>query len=170
MAHVSGDFQEPSTVQAVMDGNLDGITTNRPRVIVDVNLILLQEDRILLGRRCNSSFANGLYSLPAGHLELGESVVDALVREAKEEIGIVIDLAEVRFVQLMHNAYGIGRFAVFFEVTNWQGEVANMEPDKCDDLRWFGLSDLPDSMVPYIRQAVCEYVAGKEACLTLYGW
>jgi 8-oxo-dGTP diphosphatase len=163
-------FVEPATVHKVLEGNLSGITTNRPRVIVDVNLILVRGNEILLGRRRNTSFASGCYSLPAGHLELGESVITALIREAREEIGICVEPEDVKFVQLMHNSYGIGRFAVFFEVKDWQGEVVNREPDKCDDLRWFPLADLPGTMVPYIRHAIDLYASGKEAGLTLYGW
>lgn len=164
------ELQEPMTVHSVTKGNYEGITVNRPRVIVDVNLILRSGRSILLGRRYNTDFANGCYSLPAGHLELGESVVDALIREAREEVGILIDAAKVKFVQVMHNSYGIGRFAMFFEVREWVGEVCNMEPRKCDDLRWFELGDLPDNMVPYIRQAIDHYVYERGAYLTLYGW
>lgn len=163
-------FQEPATVQSVMEGGCAGITMDRPRIIVDVNLILRSGTSILLGRRRNTDFANGCYSLPAGHLELGESVVDALIREAKEEAGIFIDPSDVRFVQVMHNSYGIGRFAMFFEVRRWVGEVCNMEARKCDDLSWFDLGALPDNMVPYIRKALADYVSKRDAYLTLYGW
>lgn len=161
-------FQEPSTVKAVMDGDVTGITLDRPRVIVDVNLLIVKEDQILLGRRCNTGFANGHYSLPAGHLELGESVVVAAIREAKEELNIEIDADDLRFVQVMHNAYGIGRLAFFFEVKRWSGDIVNMEPQKCDDLRWFSTARLPVDMVPYIREGVGHYIAGR--ALTLYGW
>lgn len=161
-------FQEPSTVKAVMDGDVTGITLDRPRVIVDVNLLIVKGDQILLGRRCNTGFANGHYSLPAGHLELGESVVVAAIREAKEELNIEIDADDLRFVQVMHNAYGIGRLAFFFEVKQWSGDIVNMEPQKCDDLRWFSAVRLPADMVPYIREGIGHYIAGR--ALTLYGW
>ncbi|MGH3889410.1 MAG: NUDIX hydrolase [Pseudonocardiaceae bacterium] len=162
-------YQAPSTVKAVMDGNLAGITLDRPRVIVDVNLLIVRSSgRILLGRRCGTGFADGQYSLPAGHLELGESVVLAAVREAKEELDIDVDPDEMRFVQVMHNSYGIGRLAFFFEVERWEGDIVNMEPHKCDALRWFDTDDLPANMVPYIREAVGHYLGGH--ILTLYGW
>ena len=97
-------------------------------------------------------------------------MLTALIREAQEELGILIEAEDVRFVQIMHNSYGIGRIALFFEARTWKGEVANMEPHKCDDLQWFDLANLPDNMVPYIREALGRYVTEKEPCLTLYGW
>src|ERR1700677_1177932 len=93
------DFQEPLTAHAALAGCYTGITVNRPRVIVDVNLILRRDRSLLLGRRCNTEFANGCYSLPAGHLDLGESVIGSLVREAKEELGILVAEEDARFVQ-----------------------------------------------------------------------
>lgn len=93
-------FTEPATAADARAGDLRGITLDRPRVIVDVNLLLRDGDSILLGLR-RGGFAAGMYSPPAGHLELGESVRDALIRETREEIGITIAPGDARFVQVM---------------------------------------------------------------------
>lgn len=162
-------FHEPSTAASVLAGDTAGITVDRPRVIVDVNLLLIREKEILLARR-KGGFADGYYSLPAGHLELGEPVVAALIREAHEELGIDIECDDARFVQVMHNSYGIGRLAFFFEVKKWSGQARNLEPHKCEDIRWFSLNDLPGQMVPHIRDAIGHYIEHGDACLTLYGW
>ena len=163
-------FAEPATVADVKAGDFRGITLDRPRVIVDVNLLLRDGASLLLGRRVGTKFAAGCYSLPAGHLELGESVEAALDPRSDEELGITIAAEDVTFVQVMHNSYGLGRMAFFFEVCSWIGEVTNREPEKCDDLRWFPLNELPDPMVPYIRQAIDSYRTEQVAKLTLYGW
>jgi ADP-ribose pyrophosphatase YjhB (NUDIX family) len=163
-------FAGPATVAAARAGDLSGITLDRPRVIVDVNLLLRDGDSILLGLR-RGGFAAGMYSPPAGHLELGESVRDALIRETREETAITIAPDDARFVQVMHNAYGIGRMAFFFEARTWSGDITNCEPDKCEELRWFPLDCLPEAaMVPYIRDAIAFYAAGSTPELTLYGW
>ena len=48
----------------------------------------------------------------------------------------------------------------FFQVKKWAGEPVNAEPEKCDELRWVGLDDLPENTVPYMRQAILNFAAG----------
>lgn len=140
----------------------------RYRSIVDVHLLLVQDGQILLGERQNTGYEDGKYHLPAGHLEDGESIVGALVREAEEELGIVINPADAKLAHLMHHRSNEGRIATFFEVTRWQGEPANKEPAKCAKLQWFDLDLLPDNIIPYAQHAIHEYTAGT--VLSLYGW
>lgn len=133
----------------------------RYRACLDVHLILRRGEEVLLGQRQNTGFADGSWHLPSGHTEDGESATAALIREAGEEIGISIDPAEVRFVHLMHHRTNEGRIAVFFEVTRWDGEVANREPDKCVQWEFFALTGLPTDMIPYAAQALAHYTKGE---------
>lgn len=55
----------------------------------------------------------------------------ALIREAREETGITIAAEDISFAQVMHNAYGLGRMAFFFEVRSWTGQVTNRERARC---------------------------------------
>ncbi|HEY6314153.1 MAG TPA: NUDIX domain-containing protein [Streptosporangiaceae bacterium] len=60
------------------DAQRSAADSGRYKVTGDVHLVLLDDDgRVLLGRRKNTGFADGCYHLPAGHLEAGESVIDA---------------------------------------------------------------------------------------------
>lgn len=68
--------------------------------------MLLRDDTILLLRRFNTGFADGQYSLPAGHLDGNEHVIDAAIREAREEIGIEIDASTARVCGVMHRFGG----------------------------------------------------------------
>lgn len=90
---------------------------------------------------------------PSGHLEAGEPVVAALIREAKEEAGAIVEEHEVEFTRVMHNSSSNGGVAFFFTVHRWVGVPENIEPDKCAGLRWFPLGDLPDHPIPYCRSA-----------------
>jgi 8-oxo-dGTP diphosphatase len=134
----------------------------RYRSCVDVHLILRQGDRVLLGERQNTGFADGYYHLPSGHLEADESATDALVREAEEEIKVGVDSSDVVFVHLMHHQTNEGRVALFFEVTKWRGQPTNCELTKCVGLNWFDLDSLPERIVPYAGEALKHYATGTK--------
>jgi ADP-ribose pyrophosphatase YjhB (NUDIX family) len=141
----------------------------RHQVTADVHLLLLLDDeQVLFGRRQNTGYEDGAYHLPSGHLEADESVVAALVREAKEEIGVTIEPEAVEFAHVMHNSSGGGRAAFFFAVREWEGEPDNREPDKCDELAWFALDALPDHLIPYCRTALEHIATGQP--FSIYGW
>jgi 8-oxo-dGTP diphosphatase len=143
--------------------------SGRYKVTGDVHLVLLDDDgQVLLGRRKNTGFADGCYHLPAGHLEAGESVIDALVREAREETGILISPDAIDFAHVMHNSSGGGRVAFFFTVRRWDGIPQNREPHKCSELRWAPLGALPANLVDYCRSALAAIADGKP--FSLSGW
>jgi ADP-ribose pyrophosphatase YjhB (NUDIX family) len=135
--------------------------SQRQRAQVDVHLILRRGDEILLGLRQNTGWADGCWHVPSGHGEDREAATTTLVREAGEEIGVVIDPAEARFAYLLHHVTESARMAVFFEVTRWQGEPANTEPDKCAGWQWFPVSALPEPLVGYATQALAGYLKGE---------
>src|SRR5713226_401995 len=135
--------------------------TQRYSAIVDVHLLLMSNGRILLGQRQNTGFQDRNYHLPAGHLEPDETILEALMREAREELGIKIKPDQARLAMLMHQKSSTGRLGVFFVVQEWEGEIVNAEPDKCSHLKWFDLDNLPDNMVPYAKEAVAQYRHGQ---------
>jgi 8-oxo-dGTP pyrophosphatase MutT (NUDIX family) len=92
---------------------------SRHQLTTDVHLVPLENNNVLSGRRQNTGYEDGAYHLPSGHLEAGESVVAALVREAKEEIGVTIRPDAVEFSHVMNNSSGGGRAAFFFTVSRW---------------------------------------------------
>lgn len=129
----------------------------RNSAVVAVYLILRKEEVILLGRRCNTGYEDGNYQVPAGHVDAGELPKEAMVREAKEEIGIDLNQGDLKFVHFSfrpkHDPTG-DRVDIFFKATNWKGEIVNAEPHKCDDLRWFQLNQLPENITPHVRVAL----------------
>jgi 8-oxo-dGTP pyrophosphatase MutT (NUDIX family) len=146
-----------------------GSDTRRHKLTGDVHLLLVNRaGEVLFGQRQNTGFEDGAWHLPSGHLEAGESVVAALIREAKEEVGVVIDERDVEFTHVMHNSSSGGRVAFFFTVHRWTGVPENLEPDKCSGLHWFPLSDLPDHLIPYCRAALGS-IADND-CFSVYGW
>ncbi|MEU7894042.1 2'-5' RNA ligase family protein [Nonomuraea sp. NPDC049152] len=124
----------------------------RFKAIVDVHVLLVRDGKLLLGRRANTGYADGLWHLPSGHLEAGESAVEGAVREAREEVGVAIDPADLTFVHAMHRAPD--RVGLFFRAERWDGEPYNAEPGKCDALEWHPLDRLPDGTVDYPGAAI----------------
>ncbi|WP_216896123.1 NUDIX hydrolase [Nocardia alni] len=146
-------------------------TTAKPprhKVTGDVHLLLRCGNEVLFGQRQNTGFEDGAWHLPSGHLEADESVIDALIREAEEEIGVTIAPEDVRFSHIMHNSSSGGRMAFFFTVRSWKGEPDNREPDKCTELQWFSTDTLPDHMIDYCRAAMTHVAAGES--FSIYGW
>ncbi|MGX1541283.1 phosphotransferase [Streptomyces adustus] len=134
---------------------------------VDVHLILRRETttgpKVLLSRRAGQVYAAGLWHLPSGHLDgPHEDVVAALVREAREETGVVIDPADVRAAVTVHHRGpgGSSRTGYFFEVRRWQGTARIAEPDVCDAMDWAPLDALPAGMVAYCRAGLDAYSVG----------
>jgi len=143
--------------------------TRRHKIIGDAHLLLInRDDQVLFGRRQNTGFEDGTWHLPAGHVEAGESVVDTLIREAKEEVGVTIAPEQVEFAHVMHSASDGGRAAFFFIVRVWDGMPENREPDKCSELAWFPFDALPDHLIGYCRGAFDHIGAGRP--FSVYGW
>lgn len=127
----------------------------RHKLKVAVYAMLIKDDKILLVRRFNTGWQDGNYSLPAGHLDPNETIAEALIRETQEEVGVELKSEDIRIVHTMHrmNIY----IDFFFVVTKWKGDPYNAELDKCDEVAWFSLAELPENMVPSVKHAIEQY-------------
>lgn len=135
--------------------------TERFTLIPTVFLILEVDGKTLLSQHANTGYEDGNYSLVAGHVEAGESASSAMIREAKEEAGITIepeDLHEIVTMHLNQGEYGVN---FFFTAEKWEGEITNMEPEKCTDLSWFQVGNIPANTIDYIREAIGCFQTGK---------
>ncbi|MFC7326358.1 NUDIX domain-containing protein [Marinactinospora rubrisoli] len=143
------------------------VPTARYKALVDVHVLLLRDDALLLLRRAHTGFADGQWQPPAGHLEAGESVL-AAAREAREEVGVRIDPAALRFGHVCHHRSAEGRVGFFFVAREWAGEPYNAEPHKHDAVEWFPLAALPSDLVDYCATGVAGALAGVG--FGLHGW
>ncbi|CAM5656300.1 NUDIX domain-containing protein [Streptomyces avidinii] len=144
----------------------------RHTVPVDVHLVLRRDSgsgpEVLLSRRSGPVYATGLWHLPSGHLEPGEDMAEAVIREAREETGVVIAAEDVAAAVTVHHRppQGAGsRIGVLFEVRRWSGAPRVMEPDRCDGMGWYPLDGLPHPMVAYCRAGLDAYRAGLPAAV-----
>lgn len=131
--------------------------TARLTMAIGVHLILRRGTQVLLARRYNTGWGDGLYNLPCGHLDAGEEAAKGMVREAREEIGVAIRPRDLAFAGATHWLSSKQSVNLFFECRKWTGSPENREPEKCDDLRWFPLSKLPRNLVPQCKAVLACY-------------
>ena len=128
----------------------------------------MHEGQVLLLRRFNTGYEDGNYSVPAGHLDGDEPATHAMARETHEETGLVVAPATLQLVHLMHRRAEAERLDLFFAPTAWAGTPAVHEPDKCDELRWCPVGQLPPNVVGYVRTALGRIREGVS--YSEYGW
>lgn len=123
-----------------------------------VYVFLERDGKILLGKRKNA-FGEGYYSLPAGHIDKGESVLECAKRELLEETGIETDNFEFVCARLIepYEIDGIKAdpyVAFAMMAKQWQGEPKTMEPEKNEGWEWHSLDKLPELIFPPVSMLV----------------
>lgn len=118
--------------------------------------ILLCEGRALLcHRRDDLNWYPGVWDLVGGHTEPGETAIQALIRECREELGVEIgDTGES--VQVTDAELEL----TVFRVHEWSGEPVNAAPEEHQEIGWFAASEISrlrladPRLLPLLRQAL----------------
>lgn len=127
----------------------------RFKIIAAVFGVFIRDGKVLLLERQNTGYADGMFSLPAGHVEAGESLEQAIMRELKEEVGVTVEASELKLAHVRSRNREDGhRVNFFFLVSGWQMEPVNLEPQKCGGLEWYTFNQLPDNLLPDIRDSL----------------
>ena len=106
------------------------------QVELTVLCLIHNEDIYLLQDRVKEDWKG--YTLPGGHVEPGESIVDAVVREMKEETGLMIK--SPRLCGVKQFPIEGGRYIVFlFETDQFEGKVVDSDEGK---MHWVKTSEL----------------------------
>lgn len=122
-----------------------------------VYLIIKNENNeILLQRRQGTKLWPGFLALPAGHVDEGENAYDAVIREAKEELGITISVKDIIdiFTVNRRNKSLMPYYDVYFEIDSYEGEITISEPEKCSELVWSDINNLPEDMIDFEIEAI----------------
>lgn len=136
-----------------------------------IHIFFKKDNQILLSLRANTGYEDGKYSVVAGHVEAGESIIEAGIREAKEEAGVDITPFHFKIVGSMHRKSDDERIDYFAVVDNWKGEPHNCEENKCGGLEWHPINNLPHNIIPYIKFAINKTFNGNtDFWYEEYGW
>jgi 8-oxo-dGTP diphosphatase len=133
------------------------------KINIGCNTLIFKGKKLLLGKRKNCA-GEGTYGLPGGHLEFGENLIDAAKRELKEELGIESDGIKLISVTEGTKYPDSHYIQVNFLLPDFKGEVTLMEPDKCEEWKYFDLKSLPEIFPPH--QKIIEAYRKKEFYLS----
>jgi 8-oxo-dGTP pyrophosphatase MutT (NUDIX family) len=96
-------------------------------------IILTRDDQVLLAQHQGTGYADGQWNLPSGKVEPGEPAEAAIIREAREEIGVRLDPTRLVPVGAVHylNPEGQTRLGLFYAIRSdpaTQGKLASLPP------------------------------------------
>ena len=151
-----------------------GADVEYQRPLLAIYCLVLKGRELLLLKRTGTEYANGFWSVPAGHVDQHEPLLAAASRELEEETGLIVSQAAWSFVALMHRQTQQRNIIdVFLKTDEFSGELTNREPDKHGALGFRDLSELPHSIVPYVKE-ILDRIGAGHACaapfLLQYGW
>lgn len=127
-------------------------------------LIVNDQGEILLLKRKSRNDIDS-WCKPGGAVELNETSEAAVIREVKEELGV--DIVITSFLGFMEH-FPVSEegkkqhwVASNFLAKIISGEPKNMEPEKCEEVRWFPISNLPENLTETTRVPLEIYLKEK---------
>lgn len=108
-------------------------------------LVFIQHDQLLFSTNEDKADPNfGTFDLPGGFVDYGESAQQAAVREAKEELTVTVQEADLELIAAYHNNYmeGVTTIDLVFIVKKWVGDI--IPSDDVTSIEWKSISALDD--------------------------
>lgn len=116
--------------------------TQPDTVPVGIACFVWRDGKFLMMHR-SGKHAGGMWSVPGGHLERGESWEETAAREVAEETGMQIK--NIRFMAVTNDIMPPSKHyvSIWMEADWASGEPQNLEPEKCSDMLWCDFASLP---------------------------
>ncbi|MBI4276596.1 NUDIX domain-containing protein [Candidatus Uhrbacteria bacterium] len=126
---------------------------------VGAGVVIIKDGKTLLAKR-KGSHAEGTWGSLGGHVEFGESPIEAVKREAREELGI--ELKNVTFASCTN----MMKYGTQYLDVSFTAEIASGEPRICDAERiksigWYPLDQLPEPLFEPVRVVLDAIKSGK---------
>ena len=132
-----------------------------------VMMVIIKDGKVVLGLRHGTGYMDGYYALPGGKHEGGESLKSSAIREVKEELGITCIPEDISFKGLIHATPSGGEeitgecaYAIF-QIHDFSGEIINAEPNKCKELGFFSVDQLPENITNMSRRCILQALNGE---------
>ena len=110
---------------------------------VGIGVIIYNDKNQILFIKRKGKHGDGEWSFPGGKLDFGESFEECARREVLEEVGIEISNPEyVNVTNDLFPDYDLHFITVFMKSKYVSGEVLNLEPDKCSEVKWSTLEEV----------------------------
>jgi mutator protein MutT len=121
-------------------------------------IIINNDNKVLLMKRANTGFSDGMYTIPGGKIDDLELPSTAFIREMQEEVNLNINKSQLNCVMTQHRiSYGYACVDFYYLVKEENADLTNIkinEPHKCDELKWVDVNNLPNELLEYVRNAI----------------
>ncbi len=119
--------------------------------------------------RKNTGFMDDYWSLIAGRVEEYESILEAMIREAKEEANLKLKGSDLELIHICSRMQTYGNKKIYkynwldayFYAKNINQKPINNEPDKHSEIKMFAIDNLPENTLPYVKFAIKAYLKNK---------
>lgn len=133
------------------------MSPNLPYKRIGVAVIWNDSAQILIDKRKLSGSLGGLWEFPGGKIEAGETVVECIAREVREELGIEIAVGE----QLIAIDHTYPDFQITLLVHHCQYVSGTPQPIECDEIRWVNVADLDRYQFPAANSAIVAAISAS---------
>ena len=120
----------------------------RTENVILTNMCLIEDDQgqIVMQIRDPERYAWSGAALPGGHIEAGESLHEAVVREVYEETGLTISNPRLVGMKHWHTKEGIRYLVFLYRTSEFTGEIRSTEEG---EIKWAARKDLPQLDLAY---------------------
>jgi 8-oxo-dGTP diphosphatase len=124
------------------------------RVEVVAAIVVDSQHRILMAQRSDWQHQGGKWEFPGGKIESGETHMQALARELKEEVDVQIDQQACELFKAVHHDYSDKQVSLYFYlVKGFSGTAKGLEGQP---VMWVNAQTLPQMAIPDANQAIAD--------------
>ena len=123
--------------------------------IIGVNVAIIQDGKVLLTKRRDFE----VWCLPGGEVDNGETLVEAAKREAREEVGLEVQLERLVGIYSRPQWLSVGSHVVVF-LAKVVGGVLTIQTKEVMEAQFFTMDELPDELVVGHLQQIRDAVNG----------